>query len=65
MLGAGAGRTKKVAEQEAAAQAWTAIRDRHEAPVVVADLAPLTDLAALTEADADQSDPDGPTADRA
>ncbi len=65
VLGTGAGRTKKVAEQEAAAQAWTTIRDRHEAPVVVADLAPLTDLAALTEADPDQSDPDGPTADRA
>jgi ribonuclease-3 len=31
--GRGAGRTKKVAEQEAAAQAWAAVRDTHEAPV--------------------------------
>jgi len=32
VLGRGAGRTKKVAEQEAAALAWTAIRDTHEEP---------------------------------
>ena len=30
VLGHGAGRTKKVAEQEAAAHAWAAIRDRYE-----------------------------------
>ncbi|MBM6404781.1 ribonuclease III [Phycicoccus sp. CSK15P-2] len=30
VLGRGAGRTKKVAEQEAAAHAWAAIRDMHE-----------------------------------
>ena len=30
VLGTGSGRTKKVAEQEAAALAWTAIRDAHE-----------------------------------
>ncbi len=32
VLGRGAGRTKKVAEQEAAALAWTAVRDAHERP---------------------------------
>ena len=32
VLGTGSGRTKKVAEQEAAALAWTAIRDAHEGP---------------------------------
>ena len=31
--GRGAGRTKKIAEQQAAALAWTAIRDAHEEPV--------------------------------
>ena len=30
VLGRGGGRTKKVAEQEAAAHAWTAIREKHE-----------------------------------
>ena len=40
MLGSGAGRTKKVAEQEAAALAWTAIRDAHEGPVVGPEEAP-------------------------
>ena len=33
VLGRGAGRTKKVAEQEAAAHAWSTIRDRHEGVV--------------------------------
>ncbi|QKE84232.1 ribonuclease III [Arthrobacter sp. NEB 688] len=32
VLGRGSGRTKKVAEQEAAAHGWTAIRDAHEPP---------------------------------
>jgi len=32
VLGRGEGRTKKVAEQHAAEQAWTAIRDAHESP---------------------------------
>jgi ribonuclease-3 len=32
VLGRGAGRTKKVAEQEAAALAWESVRDAHEAP---------------------------------
>lgn len=32
-LGRGSGRTKKVAEQEAAAHAWAAIREAHEQPV--------------------------------
>jgi ribonuclease-3 len=41
LLGNGSGRTKKVAEQEAAALAWTAIRDAHEDPVVEAERAPL------------------------
>lgn len=39
-MGSGSGRTKKVAEQEAAAHAWTSIRDRHEGPLVGADDAP-------------------------
>jgi ribonuclease III len=33
VLGTGSGRTKKVAEQEAAALAWTSIRDTREGPV--------------------------------
>ncbi|GAA4401122.1 ribonuclease III [Fodinibacter luteus] len=33
VLGRGAGRTKKVAEQEAAALAWATLRDRHEGAV--------------------------------
>jgi hypothetical protein len=33
VLGRGSGRTKKVAEQEAAALAWTHIRDVNEGPV--------------------------------
>ncbi|MGL4745657.1 MAG: ribonuclease III [Dermatophilaceae bacterium] len=32
VLGRGSGRTKKVAEQEAAALAWTALHDAHESP---------------------------------
>ncbi|GGL41053.1 ribonuclease III [Phycicoccus endophyticus] len=32
VLGRGSGRTKKVAEQEAAALAWAAVRDAHERP---------------------------------
>ncbi len=44
LLGRGSGRTKKVAEQEAAAHAWTAIRDTHEAPVPTA-ARPLVDPA--------------------
>ena len=37
VLGRGVGRTKKVAEQEAAAHAWSAIRERHEGVVPTAD----------------------------
>jgi len=40
VLGNGSGRTKKVAEQQAAALAWTAIRDAHEGPVVGPEEAP-------------------------
>jgi ribonuclease-3 len=40
VLGRGAGRTKKVAEQEAAALAWEAVRDRHEGPVATVEEAP-------------------------
>ena len=59
VMGSGAGRTKKVAEQEAAAQAWNTIRDRHEGPIGVGDPAPHGPGAA------EQSDPDGPAAARA
>ena len=39
-LGHGEGRTKKVAEQQAAALAWGSIRDAHEAATVASpDLA--------------------------
>ena len=53
VLGRGAGRTKKVAEQEAAALAWTTIRDRHEGPVLGPDEEPAP------EGDADELEPDG------
>ena len=59
MLGTGAGRTKKVAEQEAAALAWTAIRDAHEGPVAGPEEEPRP------EGDADQLEPNGPAAGRA
>ena len=59
VLGTGSGRTKKVAEQEAAAQAWTAIRDAHEGPVVGPEEAPRP------EGDADELAPDGPATGRA
>jgi ribonuclease III len=41
VLGRGSGRTKKVAEQEAAALAWAAVRDAHEAPLATAEEAPV------------------------
>ena len=53
VLGRGAGRTKKVAEQEAAALAWTSIRDTHEGPVAGPEEEPAP------EGDADAVDPDG------
>ena len=53
VLGRGSGRTKKVAEQEAAALAWTTIRDRHEGPVLGPDEEPAP------EGDADELEPDG------
>ena len=40
VLGRGAGRTKKVAEQEAAALAWATIRDAHERPAEVDGVVP-------------------------
>ena len=43
VLGNGSGRTKKVAEQEAAALAWTAIRDAHEGLVVGPEEAPTAE----------------------
>ena len=54
VLGRGSGRTKKVAEQEAAALAWTAIRDAHEGPVVGPEEEPRP------EGDADELEPGGP-----
>ena len=42
-VGTGAGAPKKVAEQEAAALAWTAIRDAHEGPVVGPEEAPTAE----------------------
>jgi ribonuclease III len=59
VLGSGSGRTKKVAEQEAAALAWTSIRDAHEGPVVGPEEEPRP------EGDADELEPDGPTTSRA
>ena len=59
VLGTGSGRTKKVAEQEAAALAWTSIRDTHEGPVVGPEEEPRP------EGDADDLEPDGPAAGRA
>ncbi len=53
VLGRGAGRTKKVAEQEAAALAWTSIRDEHEGPLAGPEEEPAP------EGDADTVDPDG------
>ena len=53
MLGRGSGRTKKVAEQEAAALAWTSIRDTHEGPVVGPEEEPAP------EGDADELEPGG------
>ena len=40
VLGRGSGRTKKVAEQEAAALASTAVRDLHEAPIATVEEEP-------------------------
>jgi ribonuclease-3 len=59
VLGRGTGRTKKVAEQAAAALAWTTIRDTHEAPVAGPEEEPHP------EGDADELEPDGPTTPRA
>ena len=59
VLGTGSGRTKKVAEQEAAALAWTAIRDAHEGPVVGPEEEPRP------EGDAAELEPDGPATGRA
>ena len=59
VLGRGTGRTKKVAEQAAAALAWTAIRDTHEAPVAGPEEEPRP------EGDADELEPGGPASPRA
>ena len=58
VLGRGTGRTKKVAEQGAAALAWASLRDAHEAPGGLGETAPPAAVAPGVE-------PDGTAAARA